>query len=177
MGLELKILLRLAAAAALGGVVGYERETTGKRAGLRTHMLVALGSALFVAFADLGADWMRDTAPAAPSTIQVQVSVLGSVQAIATGIGFLGAGTIFVGGRKHRVHGLTTAASIWVIAAIGAAVGNGRYLLGTGATLLTLVILHVLVRLEPPHRDLPDEDETPPARPPNTGGDEPATRY
>lgn len=150
MELELLILLRLVAAAILGGIVGYERAATGKRAGLRTHMLVAVGAALFVSSSDLAVDWARTVTPKnAPATLQVQVAVLSPVQAIATGIGFLGAGTIFLGGRQHRVHGLTTAASIWVIAAIGVAVGCDRYLLATGAALLTLVILHVLIRFEP----------------------------
>jgi putative Mg2+ transporter-C (MgtC) family protein len=81
------------------------------------------------------------------------------VQAIATGIGFLGAGTIFVSGRRHQVHGLTTAASIWVIAAVGVAVGCDRFLLATGASVLTLIILHLLVKLEPPQRSLADDPE------------------
>ena len=150
MKLELWILLRLLVAAFLGGVVGYERQATGKRAGLRTHMLVAVGSALFVSSADMAVAWAKRVTPHdAPSILQVQVAALTTVQAIATGIGFLGAGTIFVGGRRHRVHGLTTAASIWVIAAIGVAVGWDYFLLASGAALLTLVILHVLVRLEP----------------------------
>src|SRR5579872_5430548 len=97
--------------------------------------------------------WARTATPEhGPSILQVQIAVLSPVQAIATGIGFLGAGTIFLGGHQQRVHGLTTAASIWVIAAIGIAVGYDRYLLATGAALLTLVILHVLIKLEPPAR-------------------------
>ncbi len=148
--LELWILLRLVVAAVLGGIVGYERAATGKRAGLRTHMLVAVGSALFMSTTDIAADWTRGLKlPEAPSVLQVQIAVLSPVQAIATGIGFLGAGTIFLGGHQQRVHGLTTAASIWVIAAVGVAVGCDRFLLATGAALLTLVILHVLIRLEP----------------------------
>lgn len=160
MELELWILVRLWVAAILGGVVGYERAATGKRAGLRTHMLVAMGSALFMSGTDLAVDWaQRHTPHGAPSIMQVQVAVLTPVQAIATGIGFLGAGTIFVGGRKHQVHGLTTAASIWVIAAIGVAVGCDRFLLATGAAVLTLVILHVLVKLEPLQPSLGDNPE------------------
>jgi putative Mg2+ transporter-C (MgtC) family protein len=150
VNLELWILLRLVVAAVLGGFVGYERAATGKRAGLRTHMLVAVGSALFMSSADLAVDWARTETPTnVPSILQVQIAVLSPVQAIATGIGFLGAGTIFLGGPHQRVHGLTTAASIWVIAAVGVAVGCDRFLLATGAALLTLVILHVLIRLEP----------------------------
>ena len=160
MVLELWILLRLLAAAVLGGIVGYERACTGKRAGLRTHMLVAMGSALFMSGSDLAVDWAAHNTPhGAPSIMQVQVAVLTPVQAIATGIGFLGAGTIFVSGHKHQVHGLTTAASIWVIAAIGVAVGCDRFLLATGAAVFTLVILHVLVKFEPPQRSLGDNPE------------------
>ena len=150
--LELWILLRLVVAAVLGGIVGYERAATGKRAGLRTHMLVAVGSALFMSTTDLALAWARaETLQEVPSILQVQIAVLSPVQAIATGIGFLGAGTIFLGGHQQRVHGLTTAASIWVIAAVGVAVGCDRFLLATGAALLTLIILHVLIRLEPTH--------------------------
>ena len=152
MTLELWILLRLMIAAILGGIVGYERAATGKRAGLRTHMLVAIGSALFMSTTDMAVDWARTATPRdTPSILQVQIAVLSPVQAIATGIGFLGAGTIFLGGHQQRVHGLTTAASIWVIAAVGVAVGCDRFLLATGTALLMLVILHVLIRLEPPH--------------------------
>jgi putative Mg2+ transporter-C (MgtC) family protein len=138
--------------------VGYERAVTGKRAGLRTHMLVAVGSALYVSTCDLAVDWAKQATPVhAPSILQVQIAVLSPVQAIATGIGFLGAGTIFLGGHQQRVHGLTTAASIWVIAAIGIAVGCDRYVLATGASLITLIILHLLTRLEP-HPAKPNED-------------------
>ena len=154
MNLELWILFRLFIAALLGGIVGYERTTTGKRAGLRTHMLVAAGSALFMSSTDLAVDWAYKATPRdrdLSSIMQVQVAVLSPVQAVATGIGFLGAGTIFLGGHRQRVHGLTTAASIWVIAAVGIAVGCDRFLLATGASLLTLLILHVLIKLEPPH--------------------------
>jgi putative Mg2+ transporter-C (MgtC) family protein len=160
--LELWILLRLWVAAILGGVVGYERAASGKRAGLRTHMLVAMGSALFMSGSDLCVDWAaRHTPPdtEARKIMQVQVAIMTPIQAIATGIGFLGAGTIFVSGRKHQVHGLTTAASIWVIAAIGVAVGCDRFVLASGASLLTLIILHLLVKLEPPQKSLGDEPE------------------
>lgn len=163
MDLDLRILLRLLVAAILGGIVGYERATTGKRAGLRTHMLVAVGSALFMSTTDLAVEWARAATPRdVPSILQVQIAVLSPVQAIATGIGFLGAGTIFLGGHHQRVHGLTTAASIWVIAAVGVAVGCDRYLLATGAALLTLIILHVLIRLEPQHPLHTDQSEPAP---------------
>lgn len=163
MRLELWLILRLSVAAFLGGLVGYERQATGKRAGLRTHMLVAVGAALFVSFNDLAWIQARELAVdgVAPS-IQAQVALLSPVQAIATGIGFLGAGMIFIVGPKQQVHGLTTAASIWVIAAVGAAVGFERYLLACGATALVLVILHVLVRLEPLHHVTDEHVPAPP---------------
>ncbi len=160
LNLELVVLGRLTVAAILGGIVGYERAATGKRAGLRTHMLVAVGSALYVSTCDLAEDWARGRFPPhgnGSSVLQVQIAVLSPVQAIATGIGFLGAGTIFLGGHQQRVHGLTTAASIWVIAAIGIAVGCDRYVLAIGASLLTLIILHLLIRLEP-HPAKPNEE-------------------
>lgn len=166
MRLELWILLRLFAAGAFGGLVGYERQYSGKRAGLRTHMLVAIGAALFVSCNDLALEQARGVAGDGPSEFQAQAALLSPVQAVATGVGFLGAGTIFVGGRRQSVHGLTTAASIWVISAVGLAVGFDRYLLAAGATGLILIVLHVLVRLEPVHQDA--VDSPPPAAPPQT---------
>ena len=153
METELWILLRLVIAAALSGAIGYERERTGKQAGLRTHMLVAVGAALFVSFTDLFVIASQPLAPPPPpGNFRVQIEPLATVQAIVTGISFLGAGTIFVSGRQDRVKGLTTAASIWVTAAIGIAVGLERYLLAAGSTMLILVILHLMHRFETPHR-------------------------
>ena len=149
MELELWILLRLVVAAALSGLIGYERERTGKDAGLRTHMLVAIGAAMFVSFTDLFTIESLPLAPAgAPGNFRIQIEPLATVEAIVTGISFLGAGTIFVSGKGRRVRGLTTAASIWVTAAVGIAVGLERYVLAAGATVLILIILHVLDKLE-----------------------------
>ena len=154
MELELLILLRLLIAAILSGLIGYERERTGKQAGLRTHMLVAVGSAMFVSFTDLFTIATQPLAPPPPAgNFRVQIEPLTTVEAIVTGISFLGAGTIFVSGRQGRVKGLTTAASIWVTAAVGIAVGLERYVLAIGSTILILVILHVVQRLEPTHGD------------------------
>jgi putative Mg2+ transporter-C (MgtC) family protein len=127
-------LLRLALAAALGGAVGFERELREREAGLRTHLLVALGSALFTivsaygfhAFLSSGASVVR----ADPTRIAAQ---------IVTGIGFLGAGAIIRQGLS--VRGLTTAATLWVVAAIGLAVGAGYY---GGALITTAVVLVAL---------------------------------
>ena len=149
MVLELWILLRLVIAALLSGLIGYERESAGKQAGLRTHMLVAVGAALFVSFTQLFTIDANAYAPPGPAgNLRVQIEPLSIVEAIVTGISFLGAGTIFVSGRRGRVKGLTTAASIWVTAAVGIAVGLERYVLAGGATLLILVILQVLLRFD-----------------------------
>jgi putative Mg2+ transporter-C (MgtC) family protein len=149
MELEFWILLRLLIASVLSGLIGYERERTGKEAGLRTHMLVAMGAALFVSFTELFViDSLPLAPPGEPGNLRLQIEPLATVEAIVTGISFLGAGTIFVGGRRNNVKGLTTAASIWVTAAVGIAVGLERYVLAVGSTLLILVILHFLNRLE-----------------------------
>ncbi len=146
---ELFILLRLVVAAILSGLIGYERQRTGKDAGLRTHMLVAIGAALFVSFTDLFAQESLPLAPAgAPGNFRVQIEPLATVEAIVTGISFLGAGTIFVSGKGNRVRGLTTAASIWVTAAVGISVGLQRYIVAVGATILILIVLHVLEKFE-----------------------------
>ncbi len=149
MELEFWILLRLLIAAALSGLIGYERESLGKQAGLRTHMLVAVGATLFVSFTELFTINSLPLAPPGPAgNLRLQIEPLATVEAIVTGISFLGAGTIFVSGRHGRVQGLTTAASIWVTAAIGIAVGLERYILAAGSTVLILVILQVLGRFE-----------------------------
>jgi putative Mg2+ transporter-C (MgtC) family protein len=149
MELELWILLRLTVASLLGGIIGFERERTGKDAGLRTHMLVALGAALFVSFTDLFSYEYALLAPPGPAgNFRVQIEPLARVEAVVTGISFLGAGLIFVGGQGERVKGLTTAASIWVTAAIGIAVGLERYLLATGSVLLIYGILRFLPAVE-----------------------------
>src|SRR6476619_644522 len=133
MELELWILLRLVIAAVLSGAIGYERERGGKQAGLRTHMLVAVGAALSVSFNDLFLiESLPLAPPGAPGNFRVQIEPLTIVEAIVTGISFLGAGTIFVSGEGRRVKGLTTAASIWVTAALGIAVGLERYVLELG---------------------------------------------
>jgi len=143
------ILLRLIVAAVLSGLIGLERERTGKDAGLRTHMLVAVGSTMFVSFMDLLAIDARPIAPPGPAgNFRVQIEPLATIEAVVTGVSFLGAGTIFVAGQRHRVKGLTTAASIWVTAAVGIAVGIQCYILAVGSTILILIILRVISWLE-----------------------------
>jgi putative Mg2+ transporter-C (MgtC) family protein len=139
---DLPLLLRLLAAGVLAAALGWEREEAGKSAGLRTHMLVGLSAALFVELAQLLAS------VAGPAT--ASVLRLDPIQAVAVGVGFLGAGLIFK--ADDRVHGLTTAASIWATAAVGFACGLGHFLLAAGATVLLLVVLKALVRFEPSGR-------------------------
>jgi putative Mg2+ transporter-C (MgtC) family protein len=126
------VFLRLALAAGLGGAIGLEREYRRKPAGIRTNMLIGLGSALFAILSiELG------TAAGSPDRVAAQV---------VTGIGFLGAGAILRSGQ--HVHGLTTAATIWVNAAIGMACGLGSYTVAAGGATLTLVVLAVLPLME-----------------------------
>lgn len=128
MNPELEMLLRVLVAALLGGAVGYDRQRHDKPAGLRTHMLVALGAALFTASAEIASG--------------NQLDLLRVTAAVATGIGFLGAGAIMRSGET--ITGLTTAAGIWVTAGIGVVVGVGQWILGVGAALITVVVIAVL---------------------------------
>ncbi|MGC3891529.1 MgtC/SapB family protein [Pseudomonas urmiensis] len=124
-----RILLRLLMAAMLGAVLGFEREHKGKSAGVRTHMLVSMGAALFVL---------------APSMAGADEQALSRViQGIVAGIGFLGAGTILKGNGKDPSHvkGLTTAAGLWMTAAIGTAAGMGREATALISTVLALLVL------------------------------------
>lgn len=128
-----RILLRLTLAALLGGLLGIEREQKGKAAGVRTHMLVAMGAALFV---------LLGQQAGMPSSDLSRV-----VQGIIAGIGFLGAGTILKGNDEEKVKGLTTAAGIWLTAAIGVAAGMGREATAVLSTLLALAIFALMPRL------------------------------
>jgi len=128
-----RVLIRLVASAGLGAVVGFQRERLGKPAGLRTHMLVALGSALFIVV---------------PIELHMSSSLPNVLQGVSTGIGFIGAGAILKLRDAHEIHGLTTAASVWMTAAIGLAVGLGGLGIAIVATLLMWLILSVLGRIE-----------------------------
>ena len=139
---DLSLLLRLLAAGALAAVLGWEREKAGKSAGLRTHILVGIGAALFVVLARLTT---QEAGGTAASILRID-----PLQGVAVGIGFLGAGLIFR--SEDRVHGLTTAASIWSTAAVGYACGIGHYTLAAGATVLLLAVLWLLARFEQAER-------------------------
>jgi putative Mg2+ transporter-C (MgtC) family protein len=131
-----QIVLRLVVAAVLGGLVGLEHERLEWAAGMRTNALVSLGSALFMVVSIFGfSDILKEQHVILdPSRVAAQV---------ASGIGFIGAGTIIL--RREIVKGLTTAASIWAVAAVGLAVGGGMFLAAIAATLLALALL-VLAR-------------------------------
>ena len=130
-----RVIVRVVAAALLGALLGAERERAGKPAGLRTHMLVALGAALFVLF---------------PAEAGMEVADLSRViQGVATGIGFIGAGTILKRADGEQVEGLTTAASIWLTGAIGMSVGAGQLWLSVVCAASAWVILSMLARWEP----------------------------
>lgn len=123
-------ILRITVAAILGGAIGLEREYREKAAGFRTHFLVALGSALFMIISVYGFDGGLTSANHRLDVSRVAAQVV-------SGIGFIGAGSIVF--QKNMVVGLTTAAGVWVTAAIGLACGSGMYLLSTAATVLVLI--------------------------------------
>ena len=129
-----RIIIRLTAAALLGAVIGFQRELVGKAAGLRTHMLVAAGSALFV-LSGMESDMTTE-------------GLSRVIQGLATGIGFIGAGAILKLTEEREITGLTTAASIWMTAAVGVAVGLGRWGMALVSMVLTWMILAGLGKME-----------------------------
>jgi len=135
LGEALRLTVRLVLAAVLGGILGFERERSGKAAGLRTHMLVALGSAVFIL--------VPQQAGMPPNDLSRVI------QGIVAGTGFIGAGAILKPAGEHAVQGLTTAAGLWLTAAIGVAAGFGRETTAVLGTCLALFILSVLQRASP----------------------------
>lgn len=135
VGLRLDLALKLGLAVLMGGAVGLERQIAGKPAGLRTNILICLGSALVM---DLSMNLMgADGRVGDPARMAAQV---------VTGIGFIGAGTIMQ--SKGTISGLTSAATIWTVAAIGLTIGAGFYVEGLGATAMVLIVLLVIGNLE-----------------------------
>ena len=146
------ICIRLSMAALLGALIGYDRERRGKEAGLRTHMMVSMGAALFILV---------------PSRAGMEIGDASRVlQGVITGIGFLGAGAILKQSEHAVIKGLTTASSIWVAAAIGIAAGLGKEVTAIMGTLAALFIL-VVVRHVERHIDTDDDvqEEPPPSKP------------
>lgn len=126
------VTFRLLLAAVLGGALGFERESAGKAAGMRTHMLVAIGAAMFLMAVNLAGGGDAES-----SRI---------IQGLVAGIGFLGAGAIVKGKPGEEIHGLTTAASIWMTAAIGVTVGLGHASTAILSTVLALIVLAAMQR-------------------------------
>jgi putative Mg2+ transporter-C (MgtC) family protein len=148
---QLEALRDLILALLAGALLGAEREAAEKPAGLRTHMLVAAGAALFVAIGDALA---RGIDPGSSTLRSDPIRIL---EALVTGVSFLGAGTILRRERRGAVEGLTTAASLLVTAAIGAAIALDQFLLAAGATATTFVVLRLLPRLELPRAGTPGD--------------------
>ncbi len=136
-----EMLLRVACSVVLGAAVGYERELSGRPAGLRTHLLVSLASALFMLVSTQFVYYQHYR----PDEL-VSVDTSRIAASVVTGMGFLGAGAILRTGLS--VQGLTTAASLWLIAAVGLAAGGGMYQEAVTATVITLVCLILLRRVE-----------------------------
>ena len=140
--LQLEYLGRLLVALVLSGLLGYERERARRPAGLRTHMTVGMAAALFVILAEL----LAQRYAGHPN---VQADPIRVLEAVVAGISILGAGTIFVLRGKEQVRGLTTAASLLATAGVGVAAGIEAHVLAVGATILLLVVLALLHKLEP----------------------------
>lgn len=141
---ELYVLLQATIALILGGALGWEREAAGKWAGLRTHMLVCLSALLFV---KIGQFLIFDSQKVL-SANTLRTDPVRIIEAIVTGIAFLGAGTVFRDANANTARGLTTAASLLATAPIGVAVAINRYIVAVGTTLLVLFVLRVMRRIE-----------------------------
>lgn len=130
-----RVCVRLMVAALLGAMLGYERESVGASAGLRTHMLVSMGAALFVLI------------PLQAGMPLMDVSRV--LQGVIAGVGFLGAGAILKSQAENQITGLTTAAGVWLTAAIGVAAGMGREGTAIASALFALVVLSLLRNKKP----------------------------
>lgn len=130
--LQVSIIFRLIFASVLGAILGFEREYVGKSAGLRTYTLVSFGAALFTMLSDEGLRGYLGITSFDPSRIISQIIV---------GVGFIGGGLIIFQEKENRVHGLTTAAGLWAVAAIGCAAGLKYYLISVFSTIFILLLL------------------------------------
>jgi putative Mg2+ transporter-C (MgtC) family protein len=128
---DLLMALRILLAAALGGAIGYQRERAGKPAGLRTHMLICMGAAIFTLVSIFGFRGLNF------GTVDASRVAAG----VVTGVGFIGAGAIIFRSRDGYIAGLTTAATIWVAAGIGVAAGAGLYIASVVTAAITLIVL------------------------------------
>jgi len=158
-GTEAVMALRLIVAALLGALIGYEREYMGKAAGLRTYAIVSVGACLFTLVSIYGVEQLPSfVAPEISSgNFNVNYDPTRIASNIVTGIGFLGAGLIIL--RGSRLEGLTTAAGLWVAAAVGTAVGFGYYIVSGVTVLIVLVILLFLTKVEPSHKETKTQED------------------
>ena len=152
---EFFILGQTVTAMILGAIVGWERQVAGKGAGMRTHMLVCAGAMLFVR---LGTLLIAESAGRFNGGV-MRADPVGIIGAIVTGVAFIGAGTVIRNPEKHVSHGLTTAASLLLVATVGIAVALHRYVLAVGLTVLVFLVLHFVPLLEP--RALTESSRTP----------------
>ena len=136
----LTILVRLGAAVLLGGIIGFEREMKGRPAGLRTNMMVSLAAASFTL---LTAEFVME----AKEVGDIEIDPLRVIEAVIAGVAFLGAGAIIKGSGEEEIKGLTTAAGIWLTAAIGMAAGMGREATAVLSTLIALIILYTVPKI------------------------------
>lgn len=141
---DLEIVAQALVALFLGGVLGWEREAAGKWAGLRTHMLVCLACAMFIRVGQI----LIEQSEFGTGVEALRMDPIRLIEAMVTGVAFLGAGTIFRDREGTKMRGLTTAASLLAVAPIGVAVALNRYLLAAAITLLVWIVLRILVRLE-----------------------------
>jgi putative Mg2+ transporter-C (MgtC) family protein len=146
---ELYILFQAVVALVLGGLIGWEREVAHKFAGFRTHMLVCLSAMMFVRVGQ----FLIEDSQEFLLTETLRTDPVRIIEAIVTGIAFLGAGTIFRDREGSKMRGLTTAASLLITAPIGVAVAINRYVLAVGITLLALFVLRILMKFEPKPRE------------------------
>lgn len=135
--LQLEFIGRLILAGICGGLIGYERKNRLKEAGIRTHLIVALASALMMIISKYGFDDVIQT-------YHIDLDPSRVAAGIVTGVGFLGAGMIFV--RRQAISGLTTAAGIWATVGVGMAIGGGLYIIGVAATIIIIIIQILLHR-------------------------------
>ncbi len=150
---DLNILVRILVVIVLSGILGWERETSGKAAGFRTHILVGVGTVLFVALGEIFVENFRRF------NNQMQFDPIRIVEAIVTGISFIGAGLIFVSRNEGIVRNLTTATSVWTTSAVGMAVGLQRYFLAIVSTILIFFVLRFLTfweNKEPKKKEKPE---------------------
>lgn len=135
---DLNILVRILVVIVLSGILGWERESVGKPAGFRTHILIGVGTVLFVAIGEIFVENYRQF------NEQMRFDPIRIVEAIVTGISFIGAGLVFVSRNEGVVKNLTTATSVWTTSAVGMAVGLQRYFLAVVSTILIFFVLRFL---------------------------------